>query len=221
MLLPIVSGASTTHSPPWPFKNMSKYLLMNWFHTGSNHKSEGEITRLAKEVIRNVEFKPEDLAGFCTHWENKQLDDSVTCGSETLFSDDNWKEVSIEIEVPVLKTKVPLQRSMVPGLHHRSIIQVIKATWGAVTSKAFHLTPSNKSMPVPAVWKLGYTTRFTLQRLLKLHMIVSKSSLLRLGAPLRRSLLASCFGQILRTSQILVQQRCGHYTCTLLISPST
>ncbi|KAJ7791049.1 hypothetical protein B0H14DRAFT_2625412 [Mycena olivaceomarginata] len=37
--------------PPWPFKNMSTYRLMNWANTGSNSKSEGEVTRLVAEVI--------------------------------------------------------------------------------------------------------------------------------------------------------------------------
>jgi hypothetical protein len=36
--------------PPWPFANMSIYRLMNWANTGSNSKSEGEVTRLVDEV---------------------------------------------------------------------------------------------------------------------------------------------------------------------------
>lgn len=133
--------ASLDHPPPWPFENMSKYLLMNWFYTGSTQKSESEITRLAKEVIGHTEFKPEDLAGFSAHRENKHLDDSRDSGYTTPFSDDDWQEVSVEIEIPVPKQKTPAQKFEVHGLYRRSIIQVIKATWGSVTSQSFHLTP--------------------------------------------------------------------------------
>lgn len=131
----------TNHPPPWPFENMSKYLLMNWFHTGSSQKSEGEVTRLAKEVISHAEFKPEDLAGFSAHQENKRLDESQNVGSTVPFSSDDWKEVSVGIDIPVPKKGMPPRKFNVPGLYHRSIVQVIKATWGAVTSAPFHLTP--------------------------------------------------------------------------------
>ena len=53
--------------PPWPFEKMSKYLLMNWFHTGSTQKSEAEITWLAREVILAPGFQPKDLSGFNVH----------------------------------------------------------------------------------------------------------------------------------------------------------
>lgn len=132
-------STSTMHLPPWPFENMSKYLLMNWFYTGSTQKSEGEVTRLVKEVIGNPEFKPEDLAGFTVHRENKQLDNLAHHGLP--FSDDDWKEVSVAIDIPIPKKNTPPRKFEVPGLYHRSIVEVIKATWGAVTSKSFHLTP--------------------------------------------------------------------------------
>jgi hypothetical protein len=74
---------------PWPFKNMSKYLLMNWHQTGSSQKTEAELNHLVKEVIGNPEFHPDDLADFSTHWENKQLDDArATADSCAPFLDD-------------------------------------------------------------------------------------------------------------------------------------
>lgn len=138
---PTSIGVPQNHPPPWPFENMSKYLLMNWFYTGGPQKSEGEMNRLVKEVIGNAEFKPEDLEGFSAHRENKCLDDSRDSKNPTPFSDDDWHEVAVEIEIPVPKKKTPPQKFEVHGLYRRSIVQVIKATWGAVTSKAFHLTP--------------------------------------------------------------------------------
>jgi hypothetical protein len=129
--------------PPWPFENMSKYLLMNWFHTGSTQKSEAEVTRLAKEVISAPDFQSKDLSGFNAHQENKRLDKATTPGKPTgtPFSTDDWQETSVKIEVPIpLKNHLP-QVFHVPGLHYRSIVEVIKASWNTAISGQFHLTP--------------------------------------------------------------------------------
>lgn len=115
---------------------------MNWFHTGGTQKSESEITRLVQEVISAPEFKPEDLAGFNTNRENKELDKAQNSpDNPTPFQDDDWREVSVEIEIPVPKKGSPPEKFNVPGLHHRSIVEVIKATFGAPTALPFHLTP--------------------------------------------------------------------------------
>jgi len=62
--------------PPWPFQNMSIYLLMEWMVTGSNRKSVGEVDRLANKVLGSPHFNLADLAGFSARQENKRLDDS-------------------------------------------------------------------------------------------------------------------------------------------------
>jgi hypothetical protein len=129
--------------PPWPFENMSKYLLMTWHNSGSSQKTEKELTRLAKEVIGAPEFNLEDLANFDAHRENKWLDNALSTegGVHSPFSHDGWHEVAVEIEVPVPVINTPPRKFAVPGLHHRSIIQVIKETWGTPMSLQFHLTP--------------------------------------------------------------------------------
>ena len=63
----------------------------------------------------------------------------MAAATTTPFSTDDWHEVSVEIEVPIPVRNISPQVFHVPGLHYRSIIQVIKATWGAGTQ--FHLTP--------------------------------------------------------------------------------
>lgn len=128
--------------PPWPFKNMSKYLLMNWHQTGSSQKTEAELNRLVKEVIGNPEFHPDDLADFSAHRENKQLDDArATADPRAPFLDNDWREIAVEIMIPVPKTGAAPWKFAIPGLHHRSVVEVIKATWGAATALPFHLTP--------------------------------------------------------------------------------
>jgi hypothetical protein len=135
------SDILSNHPPPWPFENMTKYLLMNWLYTGSTQKSESEATRLVKEVISNAEFVPEDLTGFSARRENQRLDDSQGRKAAVPFSDGDWKEISVEIKIPVPKKKAPPRKFEVHGLHRRSIVEVIRATWGAVASRPFHLTP--------------------------------------------------------------------------------
>jgi hypothetical protein len=88
--------------PPWPFANLSKFLLMNWQNTGSIQKSEQELDRLVKDVIGHPAFKPEDLVGFSAHRENKRLDSAPAAGdTHTPFSGDDWRETAVEIEIPV------------------------------------------------------------------------------------------------------------------------
>ncbi|KAF9455141.1 hypothetical protein BDZ94DRAFT_1180592, partial [Collybia nuda] len=142
--------------PPWPFSNMSKYLLMNWFHTGGNLKSEGEVTRLAQEVISAPGFQPGDLAGFNTNLENKTLDNASRApGYGNPFLGDDWHEVSVEISIPVpVKGSAP-QLFQIPGLHYRSIVEVIKATFGAKSALPFHLSPFKRIHVGP----LGQETR--------------------------------------------------------------
>jgi len=128
--------------PPWPFDNMSKFLLMSWHNNGSIQKTERELDRLARDVIGHPEFKSEDLSGFSAHQENKQLDKArEVSGADTPFSDDSWRELTIDLEIPVPKENSAPTRFSVPGFHFRSIVEVIKATWGANASSKFHLTP--------------------------------------------------------------------------------
>ena len=57
-------GPSGDRAPPWPWANMSIWRLMSWKLTGSNQKSNEELTRLVKEVIQAPDFKIADLAKF-------------------------------------------------------------------------------------------------------------------------------------------------------------
>jgi hypothetical protein len=127
--------------PPWPFDNMSQFLLMNWQINGSSQKSELELDRLAKEVIGHPEFKPEDLADFNAHREHKRLDSARGTADADTPHDDSWREITIELDIPVPKKDTIPQKYSIPGLHYRSIVEVIKATWGSASSLPFHLTP--------------------------------------------------------------------------------
>jgi hypothetical protein len=132
-----------THPPPpWPFENMSKFLLMNWANSGSTQKSEAEITRLGREVFSSPDFKVEDLAGFDAHRENRRLDAAmVAMESDTLSPRDGWRELTVSIDVPVPTRGSPSRSFRIPGLHCRSLTQVMKAAWSENIARKFHLSP--------------------------------------------------------------------------------
>ncbi|KAF7372464.1 C2H2-type domain-containing protein [Mycena venus] len=133
---------STPPPPPWPFANMTIYNIMSWLNTGSSQKSEAEATRLVEEVINAPDFSREDLRGFNAHRENLRFDKAASGNAP--WTRDGWKEVEVEIEIPSgVKDKPPLSFK-VPGLHHRSIVEVIKTAFADISSRNFHLAPFTK-----------------------------------------------------------------------------
>jgi hypothetical protein len=82
---------SNSAIPPlsWPFSNMSKYLLMNWYHIRSHQKSEAEITQLAKDIICDPAFQPTELSDFNAYHENKCWINLANPGLAP-FSTDGW-----------------------------------------------------------------------------------------------------------------------------------
>ena len=133
------------HLPPWPFENMSKFLLMNWANSGSNLKTEAEVTRLGQEVLLSPNFRAEELGTFNAHQENKQMDKAFAEVTPNIpFSGDGWHEAKVDIEVPVasrVKPSPPSRTFSIPGLHFRPLVEVIKAAWGEGIAKKFHLSP--------------------------------------------------------------------------------
>ncbi|KAJ7794907.1 hypothetical protein B0H14DRAFT_3556098 [Mycena olivaceomarginata] len=130
-----------TFSPPapWPFRNMSIYRLMHWANSGSNSKSEAEVTRLVADVITSDDFRASDLAGFNAHRENKVLDDSDKAKpGDAPWVKDGWIETEVDIEIPAGVRNAPSRKFSVPGRHRRSIVQAIKAAFTEVTALQLH-----------------------------------------------------------------------------------
>jgi len=124
------------HPPPWPFKNMSIYLLMEWMVTGGNRKSIGEVDRLARDVLGSKDFWVYDIADFSARTESKWLDLAEEHNSGSPFSGDGWMEKSVHIMVPTgRKNSEGLgQPFTVPGLYMRSLCQVMKSALVDITS---------------------------------------------------------------------------------------
>jgi hypothetical protein len=129
--------------PPWPFKNMSTYLLMDWMNTGSNQKSAGEVDKLAKEVLSHKDFNPHHLADFSVRRENKVLDSSEPDISATPSSSDAWIHSSVRISIPT-GVKDPNGNGKnfdVSELHYRPLLGVMKAALADETARHFHFSP--------------------------------------------------------------------------------
>jgi Plavaka transposase len=136
---------------PWPFKNSSIYLLMEWMITGSNKKSIGEVDRLVKDVLCAKEFRVEDLHGFSAQRENQRLDDCSTdpVDSKLPLGGDGWIESDVTISVPT-GLRDPSGKGLpfsIPGLHYRSLLATIKAALVDTTSQRFHFSPFKR------IWK--------------------------------------------------------------------
>ena len=105
------------HPPPWPFENMSIYLLMDWMMMGSNLKSVGEVSQLVKDVIDSEDFDIDELAMFNTQRELHQLDSSETADASNPFACDGWMEQKVKISIPNGKKKSSGSSFVIPGLH--------------------------------------------------------------------------------------------------------
>ncbi|KAF7970329.1 hypothetical protein HWV62_24352 [Athelia sp. TMB] len=143
---------SVEHAFPWPFPNMSTYLLMDWMHTGSQQKSEKEVNRLASDVLSHPEFLVADVAGFSAQAQGKVLDQSDNQESTTApFLADGWHESSVDISVPLgSQDKRGFHAPFtVHGLHHRSILSVLKAALADVTARRFHFSPFKRFWKPP------------------------------------------------------------------------
>ncbi|KIM65578.1 hypothetical protein SCLCIDRAFT_22486 [Scleroderma citrinum Foug A] len=136
-------GSSGERAPPWPWANMSIWRLMTWKLTGSSQKSNGEVTRLVRDMIQAVDFDIDDFANFDASNQLKRLEGKVAPNTTMAFNCDDWREEAPEIIIPTReKQREGNGHSFrVPGLMCRSLTAVIKTAFSEPISKWFHLTP--------------------------------------------------------------------------------
>ena len=127
----------------WPWANMSIWRLMTWKLTGSSQKSNGEVTRLVRDVIQAVDFDIDDFANFDASNQLKRLEGEVAPDTTMAFDRDDWREEAPEIIIPTReKQREGNGHSFrVPGLMCWSLTAVIKTAFSEPISKWFHLTP--------------------------------------------------------------------------------
>jgi hypothetical protein len=132
--------------------------MMSWMWTGSSMKSIGEMKKLV-DFLKSDDFKKDDLAGFDIHSETTKFDNYL----ERPASDnpqDGWRESEVIIQVPdgKIHSKDSIPTFKVPGLHHRSLVDVIKTAYSDPASASFHY------MPFKSFWKDPSTPESVPQR---------------------------------------------------------
>jgi hypothetical protein len=130
-----------------PFLNPTVFRLMNWFYSGSPTKSIAELQSLVDDVILAPDFRVSDLDGFSTKRELQRLDGGMNSNisTSTPFAHENgWKQSSIYIKLPcenVLQEEGTAHTLEVPGVYHRSLVEVITTAFQDAAAKTFHFTP--------------------------------------------------------------------------------
>ncbi|KAJ7196759.1 hypothetical protein GGX14DRAFT_671786 [Mycena pura] len=133
--------------PPAPSaSNLSTTLLMNWFNNGNTTKSEAELNALINDVVLNPAFNSEELVGFDANRANKQVDQDARAAFPLLH---DFKETSVDIQVPSGSTTIPPQTIAVPGLYYRRLVSIIKSAFTDPLSYHFHLSPFKLWRKIP------------------------------------------------------------------------
>ena len=114
---------------------------------GSSMKSIGEMNKLV-DFLKSDDFKKDDLAAFDIHSETMKFDNYLEQPARD-NPQDGWRESEVIIQVPDSKvhSKDSILTFKVPGLHHRSLVDVIKTIYSDVASTSFHY------MPFKSFWK--------------------------------------------------------------------
>lgn len=141
------NSSSSNDASFFPFRNSTIFGMMSWMWTGSPMKSIGEIKKLV-DFLKSNDFKKDDLAAFDIHSETTKFDNYL----ERPASDnqqDGWRESEVIIQVPdgKIHSKDSIPTFQVPGLHHRSLVDVIKTAYSDLASNSFHY------MPFKTFWK--------------------------------------------------------------------
>lgn len=135
-----VGGSVPTSVPPPPtsvYRNKSVELLMNWKNSGASTKSDSEVSRLAKDILLDPNFKLEELKGFSVAKENQWSD---TAEKKSPYFE-SFETANIDIEVPSGIKGVAPRTFTVPGLLYRKLTAVIQTVFLSPLASHFHFSP--------------------------------------------------------------------------------
>jgi hypothetical protein len=130
-----------------PFLNATVFRLMNWFYSATSTKSVAELQSLVDDVLLAPDFDVSDLRGFNARRELRRLDDEPErhSGMSSLLADQNgWRQSTVKIKLPaekVCQIEDDANTLEIPGVYHRSLIEVITTAIQDNNAKTFHYTP--------------------------------------------------------------------------------
>lgn len=184
----------------YPFQTLSEFRLAHWFHTGGSNDAQRAGNRLINDVICAPRFHPEHLQGSSMERINTILDGIDNPSSpEQICASDNWRATSVTIRVPSGERLGPAKDSVppasdepnsgilfeVPGLHHRSLLEVIRARFtNPLRSSGFVYTPYKKFQTQPDSEDLRVRDElYTCDAWLEEHKHIQHHKILVDGAP--------------------------------------
>jgi len=129
-----------------PFLNATVFRLMNWFYSGSSAKSVAELQSLVDDVLLAQDFKLHDLKGFNARRELRRLDEEADLEGYPVRveSQDRWRESTVKIRLPaekVFQKELGAPILEIPGVYHRSLVEVVTTAFQDNSAKLFHYTP--------------------------------------------------------------------------------
>jgi hypothetical protein len=129
-----------------PFLNATVFRLMDWFYSGSNMKSVAELQSLVDNVLLADDYDHTHLQNFSARSELRRLDGESGKDSSSLpFTHENgWKKSTARIKLPaerVKQTEDNAPELEVPGVYHRSLLEVFTTALQDESAKSFHYTP--------------------------------------------------------------------------------
>jgi hypothetical protein len=132
-----------------PFLNATVFRLMSWFYSGSSAKSIAELQSLVNDVLLAPDFKVSDLKDFnapreLRRLDHKEADSESTSESVRLQNQNGWQESTVKIKLPdekVCQQEADAPVLEVPGVFHRSLIEIITTALQDDSAKSFHYTP--------------------------------------------------------------------------------
>ena len=131
-----------------PFLNATVFRLMNWFYSGSNMKSVAELQSLVDNVLLADDYDHTHLKNFSARSELRRLDSELgpqkDTGSLPFAHENGWKQSAVRIKLPAEKvnqTEDSAPELEVPGVYHRSLLEVFTTALQDKSAKLFHYTP--------------------------------------------------------------------------------
>ncbi|KZV72799.1 hypothetical protein PENSPDRAFT_750617 [Peniophora sp. CONT] len=164
------SAMGASHAP---FLSRSVYYLMDWFYSGSNVKSLGQLNDLVHKVLLREDFSTNDLVGFNAQTEAARLDDHKKVINEqgekhVVTEPDGWHTESVKVRVACDGVQFASEREApvfsVKDFMYREPIEVMKAACKEPAAVNLHLFPFRQffrrhpELPPERIYSEGYNT---------------------------------------------------------------
>jgi hypothetical protein len=108
-------------------------------HSGGSLLSENKVSHLVKDVILADDFDRKDFENFSVRKNLRELDMGDS-GKRVTFPDD-WVQTDVSINIPTKARENNTLPYTVHAFHYRPLIEVIRAAFGDVQARAYHLLP--------------------------------------------------------------------------------